>query len=244
MTATAVVNGGGGGIGRAVCLRLAEEGMAVAVAGRSAQSVEATVAQIERAGGTAWAHPVDLLDERRMVEAMASVAARGDGIDLLVNSAGIYREGPFETTPAGVVDELVGINLTGQVTAIRAVLPHISSGGSIVNVASMSAVRPLSDQAVYAAVKAAVVHLGVALAAELAPRGIRVNTVSPGPTKTGILETILPAEQIPGVQEQLAQSIPLGRLGQPAEVADAVSWLASAQYVTGAHVLIDGGTTL
>jgi 3-oxoacyl-[acyl-carrier protein] reductase len=241
---TAVVAGGGGGIGRATGLRLAAEEMRVAVLGRSEESVSATAEMIEATGGEARRYIADVRDEGGVAAAMADAARWGEGIHLLVNAAGIYREGLFEKISTEIVDELVDINLTGQVWTIRHALPFMGEGGSIVNVGSMSGVRPLPAQAVYAAVKAAVVHLGTALAAELAPRGIRVNTVSPGPTATPILETILPAEAIPAVQRELAEAIPLGRLAEPEEIADAIAWVACADYATGSHLVIDGGTVL
>lgn len=240
----AVVAGGGGGMGRAISLRLARDGARVAVIGRSRESVEGTVSAVEAEGGAASGFVADLRDGEAVGEALETAAGWNGGIDLLVNSAGIYREGALEAMPGDEIDELVGINFTAQLTTIRRALPLLAEGGSIVNVASMSAVRPLEKQAVYAALKAAMVHLGTALAAELAPRRIRVNTVSPGPADTEILATILPREEIAPTQRRLAERIPLGRLADPAEIAEAVRWLASARFVTGANVLIDGGTVL
>ena len=107
----------------------------------------------------------------------------------------------------------------------------------------MSGVRPLDQQALYAATKAAVIHLGVCLARELAPRGIRVNTVSPGPTDTPILLTVVAPEQVPEIQADLRARIPLRRLADPGEVARAITWLAAAEFATGSNLVLDGGYT-
>jgi len=239
-----VVAGGGGGMGRAIARRMARDGARVAVIGRSQEGVDKAVQAVENNGGKAAGFVADLQERELVAERLSAIARWNGGIDALVNSAGIYREGALESMSADVIDELVDINFTAQLTTIRSALPFIAKGGSIVNIASMSAVRPLPNQAVYAAVKAAIVQLGVALAAELAPRQIRVNTVSPGPTDTDILAAVLPPDEVTAAQERLARRIPLGRLAEPAEIADAVNWLASAKYVTGANILVDGGTVL
>ncbi len=241
---TAVVTGGGSGIGAATAEVLAGRGGHVAVVGRSIDKLAATVRRIEAVGGQCRAYPADLHRAQEATLAVDSAAKWLGSIDVLVNCAGIYREGPFTELPDQVVDDLIDNNIKGVVYTTRAALRWMAAGSCIVNIASMSAVRPLEQQSLYAATKAAVVHLGTALARELAPRQIRVNTVSPGPTKTPIIATVAPEDRIPAIEADLASRIPLGRLGEPEEVAEAVAYLAFAYFATGTHLVLDGGTIL
>jgi NAD(P)-dependent dehydrogenase (short-subunit alcohol dehydrogenase family) len=176
---------------------------------------------------------------------MEEAGAQLEHIDLLVNSAGIYREGPFVETSNEVIDDLFDINVKALIYTIQAALAWMQPGSCIINVASMSGVRPLhNNQTMYAATKAAVIQLGACLARELVPRRIRVNTISPGPTRTPIIETVAPKERIPEIEAYLAQVVPLGRLGEPGEVADAIAHLSTMEFATGANLVLDGGVVL
>jgi NAD(P)-dependent dehydrogenase (short-subunit alcohol dehydrogenase family) len=187
---------------------------------------------------------VELGNAGDIERAMAEAGGVRGRIDVMVNCAGIYREGPFAEIDDVTIDELIDTNLKGLVRATRAALRFMPSDSCVINIASMSGVRSLEAQSVYAATKAAVIHFGACLARELAPRGIRVNTVSPGPAKTPLIYTVLPADRVPQAEAWLAQRIPLGRLVEPSEVAEAVTYLASARSATGAHIVLDGGTVL
>ncbi|HYZ77839.1 MAG TPA: SDR family oxidoreductase [Gaiellaceae bacterium] len=239
---TAVVTGAGSGIGEATARLLATRGARVAAVGRTPSKLE-HVATDASLNGSIRPFPADL---RRPAEARAALSAAAGwlgGFDLLVMAAGIYREGPFGELTDETVDELVDSNLKAVVHTIRAALPWIAEGGCVVNVASMSSVRSLDQQSLYAGTKAGVVHFSASLARELAPR-VRVTTVSPGPTRTPILTTIMPAEDVPAVQTELAQTIPLRRLAEPDEIAEAIVFLARAPFATGTHLVLDGGTSL
>lgn len=239
----ALVTGAGSGIGAAVAEHLARRGARVALVGRSRPRLECVATRtgaLDRVRSVVA--DVRRADEvRRAVDEIVTWLGR---LDVVVNSAGIYREGPFDEMTDAVLDDLIDTNFRGVALVCRSVIPWMERGGCIVNIGSMSAVRPLEEQALYAASKAAVVHLGACLARELAPRGIRVGTVSPGPTRTRILETIMSPERIPAVQAALERRIPLARLGEPDEIAEAVEYLARATFATGAHLVLDGGITL
>jgi NAD(P)-dependent dehydrogenase (short-subunit alcohol dehydrogenase family) len=239
---TAVVTGAGSGIGEATARLLAERGARVGAVGRTTSKLERVAAEAGR-DGSVRPFPADL---RRPDEARAALAAAADWLgqlDLLVMAAGIYREGPFGELTDETVDDLVDSNLKAVVHTIRAALPHLVEGGCVVIVGSMSSVRSLEQQSLYAGTKAGVVHISASLARELAPR-VRVVTVSPGPTKTPILTTIMPAENVPAVQAELAEMIPLKRLAEPHEIAEAIVFVARAPFATGTHLVLDGGTSL
>jgi NAD(P)-dependent dehydrogenase (short-subunit alcohol dehydrogenase family) len=240
----AVVTGAGSGIGQATSELLAARGAAVALIGRTRDKLARVARGIAERGGRATIHPADVARADEAAGAVAAAVEALGGLQLLVNNAGIYREGPFDSLDDATIHELLDINVKGVVFVTRAALRWLRADGSIVNVASMSAVRSLDQQSLYAASKAAIVHLGASLARELAPRGIRVNTVSPGPTRTPIIRTVLPEEKIPAVERQLEERIPLHRLGEAHEVAEAIAYLATARFATGAHVVLDGGTVL
>jgi len=240
---TVLVTGAGSGIGEAIARLFAGRGARVALLGRTREKLERVASDVPT--GSARAFTVDL---RNRPEVLAAVSAAADWlghIDVLVNNAGIYREGEFASITDAVVDELIDINLKGVINTTRAALPHVSKGGAIINIASCSAVTPLNDaQAVYAMTKAGLVHFGTCLARELSKSGVRVNTVSPGATRTPVLKTIMPESDIPAAQVWLAEQSRLGRLAEPEEIASAVFYLASAEYATGAHLVVDGGTSL
>jgi NAD(P)-dependent dehydrogenase (short-subunit alcohol dehydrogenase family) len=228
-----------------VAERQAAQGARVVVVGRTGGKLEEVVTRIRRAGGTADAVVADLRHARQATAAVEAARALVGSIRLLIHSAGIYREGPFAEMTDAMADDLIDVNLKAVVFTIRAALPALEDGAAIINIASTSGVRPLNDaQSLYAATKAAVIHLGSCLARELAPRRIRVCTVSPGPIRTPILKTVAPDEMIPEIQAALARQVPLRRIGEPDEVAEAVVYLASAPFATGAHVVLDGGTAL
>jgi NAD(P)-dependent dehydrogenase (short-subunit alcohol dehydrogenase family) len=240
----AVITGAGSGIGAATARRLAALGAHVALVGRTREKLDQVRHEIAADGNSATSIVADLRDAGQARDAIATAAAWKGKIDLLVNNAGIYREGPFPHSSDEVVHDLIDINLKGPVFTTRAALAYMPDGGCIINIASASGVRPLhATQSLYAATKAALIHLGNSLARELAPRRIRINTISPGPIRTPIIETVVPAEQIPAVERQLAEMVPLQRLGEAEEVADTVVYLACQGYSTGTQVLIDGGTS-
>jgi len=159
-------------------------------------------------------------------------------LDVLVVNAGLYRHTPIDSVDLPTLDQLLAVNIRGVVLAIQAALPHLSGGGRIITIGSNTAVRSGSPgSSLYAMSKAAVAALVRELALELAPSGITINNLQPGPTATDITA---------GLDEKLAARVPLGRIAQPAEIASLASWVAGpeAGYMTGSSLTIDGGFIL
>lgn len=236
----ALVTGGGTGIGRAITLRLAQKAIAVAVNySRSQDEAEATVREVEAAGGQAFAIRADVSDDddvRRMVDA---VVERWGRLDIAVNNAAITRFVPFADL-SGLSgddwDRLMSVNVKGAFFVSRAAAKAMmatAGGGSIVNIGSIAGMTPGGSSIAYAASKAALIHMSACLARTLAP-AIRVNTVSPG-----FVETRWTAGRKPGTLP------PMGRVAQPDDVAEVVVAVATGfQHVTGENILVDGGQFL
>jgi 3-oxoacyl-[acyl-carrier protein] reductase len=240
---TAVVTGAGAGIGRAVARGCAAFGARVAVLERDAASGARTAAEIAAGGGEALALTVDVRDAGALATALDAAADRLGGVDVLVNNVGGTFHAPFLDTTEKGWDALVRVNLKTVLHGTRLVAPRMIArgrGGAIVNVVSIEAVRAAPGYAVYAACKAAVVSFTQSAAIELAPHGIRVNAVAPDICLTEGLEAMIgPAERA-----RHPQLVPLGRAGEPDDVAGPVVFLASdlARYVTGVLLHVDGGT--
>lgn len=244
MKKVALVTGASRGIGRAVALELAREGYAVCVnyAQNQAAGLE-TVSALTALGREAMAFQADVAD-RQAVEAMVRAAEAAFGpVTLLVNNAGISRQGLFQDVDDALWDRFWAVNVTGARNAIRAVLPAMlhEKRGCIVNMSSIWGLRGASCEVAYATTKAALVGLTRSLALELAPSGIRVNAVAPGCVDTDMVRA-LGAE----TRALLAEQTPLGRLGTPEDVAQAVAFLASerAAFLTGQILTADGGFTV
>lgn len=238
---TAFVTGGTTGIGFATAEALIAEGARVVVTGQDAGRVAEAGRKL---GNHALAVVADVTDPVAMDRAVAEAVAAFGAIDVVFANAGIAIGGPAGETPVEVVDRLLATNIAGVVNTVRAVLPHLREGASVVLNASSAATKTFAGVGVYAATKAAVLSLGKTLAIELAPRGIRVNTVSPGMTETPIVGKFgMPPEAVEGMLASIRQTLPVGRIAQPSEIAGAVLYLADARsaYVTGSNLIIDGG---
>lgn len=241
MKHVALVTGSSRGIGRAIAGELAREGWAVCINYlERREAAEALAAELRAEGLKAAAIQADVAD-RKAVEAMVRTAEADLGpVDLLVNNAGISRQGLFQDTDDGTWDRMLGVNLTGARNACMAVLPHMISQkrGNIVNISSIWGLRGASCEVAYACTKAAIVGLTRSLALELAPSGIRVNAVAPGCIETDMVK-VLGRE----TRNMLVEETPLGRLGTPEDIAHAVAFLASekASFITGQVLTADGG---
>ncbi|WP_418275570.1 SDR family oxidoreductase [Isoptericola jiangsuensis] len=240
----ALITGGDSGIGRAVAIAFAREGADVAIGflPEEQQDAEETARWIREAGRTAVLLPGDITDESA-ARALPGDAARAlGGLDVLVNNAGFQmaRRDAFEDVTTAEIDRTLHTNLYALFWVTQAALAHLGEGASIINNSSIQAFQPSTSLLDYASTKAAINNLTVNLAAELGPRGIRVNAVAPGPIWTPLQPSTQPEEKI----EKFGQDTPLGRAGQPAEVAPAFVFLASpsdAAYVSGTVLGVTGG---
>jgi NAD(P)-dependent dehydrogenase (short-subunit alcohol dehydrogenase family) len=237
---TAVVTGGGSGIGRASCRRMAAEGARVAVLDLDGDAAGAVADEI---GGVSFA--VDVGDPDALREAVDAAAASLGGLSIIYNNAGTSAFNRLHELEPAEWDRVLRVNLTGVWAGIRAAVPHLlaAGGGAIVSTASISGTRPAAGEGPYAASKAAVAALTASAALEYAPT-IRVNAVSPGMIRTAMTAPMF--EFMPGQVERFETGTPVGRIGEPEDVADVVVFLCSdlARFVTGQNIVVDGGLTL
>jgi len=242
----AIVTGGAGGIGRATSLAMAAEGAAVAVVDLNGEAAEAVAAEIREAGGTAIALAADVSSEPDIERVVAAAASEFGGIDVVFNNAGIIRRTTAVETSVEEWDLVFGVNVRAIFLMCKHVVPVMAAGGggSIVNTRSGWGLKGGGRAISYCASKGAVVNMTRALAIDHGPQGIRVNSVNPGDVDTGMLrdEARQLAQETTSFLAEAADR-PLGRMGEPREIAAAVVWLASdeASYVTGAAMVVDGG---
>lgn len=235
----ALVTGASGGIGGETARRLAAAGALVAINyNRSADRAQALLAEIEAAGGrgvVVQGDAADPVDAERMVRETVEAFGR---LDILVNNAGISTFHEFGKMTAADIDRELAVNVRSVVLMTQAAAAHLKGGGRIVNLSSNLAVAPMPGLTLYCAAKAAVASLTQGFARELGALGIRVNAVAPGAT-----ETPMTAWLDQSVKDGIAAGTPLGRIGQPADIADAILFLASdrSAWVSGRTLIIDGG---
>ena len=241
---TALVTGASRGIGRAIALRLAAEGASVAInyAGNTAKAEE-TKAAIEAAGGKAALFQADVSDSAQVEQMVAAVTEAFGTIDILVNNAGITRDGLLMRMKEEDFDAVLDTNLKGIFHVTKAVskLMMKKRAGRIVNMASVVGIMGNAGQTNYAAAKAGVIGFTKSAARELAARGITVNAVAPG-----FIATDMTAAMPEKAKEATLAAIPLRRMGEPEDVANAVAFLVSdqASYITGQVVKVDGGMVM
>jgi len=239
----AFVTGASRGIGAAIAQRLARDGFHVVAVARSLDKLEAVAGEIKAAGGSAEALAVDIADPKALASALEQVADRHGRLDVLVNNAGITRDGLILRMDDEDFDAVIDTNLKSAFVAIRtAARPMMrSKGGRIINISSVSGVAGNAGQANYAASKAGLIGLSKSVAKELAGKNITCNVVAPGFITTDMTDALNDT-----IKERVKEVIPLRRFGQPQEIAGVVSFLAGpdSSYVTGQVLVVDGGMVM
>ena len=241
---TAVVTGGGSGIGRGIALAYAREGADVVVADVNLAGAQSTAAEIERAGRKGIAIRTDVSDPGEVQELVDGTMAALGGIDVLVNVAGITMPLPILDTTPEQWDRILDVNLKGTYLCLRAAARVMAGhgGGAIINTTSVLGLHARRSRAAYCASKAGIIMLTRAAALELGPLGIRVNAIAPGSIETPLMQS---APSSPEELARKAAAIPLKRRGNPADLTGPAIFLASndAIYVTGEIMVVDGGMT-
>jgi len=239
----AIVTGGSRGIGAAIVRRLAKDGLHVVAVARSMDKLNSVVAEVEAAGGTAEALTCDIADGKALAALIEGVADKHGRLDVLVNNAGITKDGLLLRMEDEDFDTVINTNLKSAFVAIRAAARTImrSKTGRIINISSVAGVTGNAGQANYAASKAGLIGLTKTVARELAGKGVTANAVAPGFITTDMTDVLHDK-----IKEGVKQLIPLKRFGEAREIAAAVGYLASedAGYVTGQVLLVDGGMVM
>jgi len=240
----ALVTGGGTGIGRGIAEAFAASGAHVVIAGRRADVLAAAAQEVGSAAHPLAADVTDPADRERLLrEAVAHLG----GLDILVNCAGAAMSRPIADMDPDAWRSIFEVNLIAPAELSRAALPTLrdDGGGSILNISTGASLHPVPGYAAYGSSKAAMNYLSQVLAMEAAP-DVRVNVICPGGVDTPIFGTFLPEDQVPAALRFFRDSTPLGRIGQPRDVAGAAVYLCSdaAEWITGAVLTVDGGLNL
>lgn len=244
---SAIVTGGGSGIGRAIAHKFAANGAAVHIVDISAKDTEAVAAEISSAGGTASAHACDVGNQPEIVARFSEIFQH-DRIQILVNNAGISHIGNAENTPEADFDRVLRVNVKGFYNCIHATVGHMkgNGGGVILNMASVAGSAGLQDRFAYSTSKGAVIAMTYSVARDYLPFKIRCNCISPGRVHTPFVDGYL-RKNYPGREQEmfdkLAKAQPIGRMAEADEIATLALFLCSdsSAYMTGADYLIDGG---
>lgn len=244
----AIVTGGGGGIGRAICLRLAQEGVTVGVFDKNADAAAATADAVSAIGLRAHPQTVDIADHAAVAAAVAALEQTAGPVDLLINNAGWDKFAYFLDTGPELWAQLVAVNFMGPINLHHAVLKGMQERrrGRVVNIASDAGRAGSSMEAVYSACKGGIIAFTKTMAREMARSGVTLNAVCPGPTETALLAGFLEGPQGQKIYDALKRAIPLGRLGQPDDIPGIVAFLASddAAFITGQVISVSGGLTM
>lgn len=238
----AVVTGARRGIGKAIAMRLAREGVKVAVADLDQDDCESVVKEIERTGGEGLALKLDVTSEEEIKEAVKRTKEKFGRIDVLVNNAGIFIQQELDRMETAAIDRILSVNLRGVILCTKYVLPEMKRNnyGKIINIASIAGFIGFELSSIYCATKGALLNLTKELALELGKYRINVNCVAPGVIETAMTEDFLRDEDL---KKGFLERIPYGRIGQPDDIARTVIFLASdeSEYITGHTVVVDGG---
>ncbi len=243
---TAIVTGGGTGIGFAIARRFHEEGAYVVICGRRREKLEKASSAISPAGERVLAVTADVTSEEDIGKVVRAAAAETGGIDVLVNNAGLMRFGKLEEASPDSWDLMMTTNVRAPWRFMVAVLPEMRKrgGGAIVNISSIAGIRTLPGAGVYCASKAALQAVTQVLAMEAAPEGIRVNALCPAVVEdTELADPIFGREKVSNFYDTMRPLHPLGRNGKPSDIAEAALFLASqdSAWITGVLLSVDGG---
>tara|TARA_R110002167_G_scaffold137291_3_gene324199 strand:- start:764 stop:1540 length:777 start_codon:yes stop_codon:yes gene_type:complete len=244
---TALVTGGGSGIGKSVCLRLAAAGAHVLVLDLDEQAATETVVQIQSENGSASAHPCNIADHDNVQQVINDIL-HDRLIDILINNAGIAHVGNIENTTEADLDRLYQVNVKGVYNAMAATIPAMKArkSGVIINMASVASSVGIADRFAYSMTKGAVLTMTYSVAKDYINDGIRCNCIAPGRVHTPFVDNFLDKNYPDNRDEmfdKLSKSQPIGRMGQADEIAGLVAYLCSdeASFITGSNFPIDGG---
>jgi 2-keto-3-deoxy-L-fuconate dehydrogenase len=241
---TAVVTGGGSGIGKAIAILFAKQGAVVHIIELNMNAAEEVVNEINTAGGKAVAHGCDVTDQQAVVNTFQSIGK----VNILVNNAGIAHVGNVEKTSTADFDRIYNVNIKGVYNCLYAAIPmmKVNGGGVILNLASVAAIIGLNDRFAYSMSKGAIAAMTLSIAKDYLHENIRCNSISPARVHTPFVDGFI-AKNYPGKEtemfEKLSKSQPIGRMGNPEEIAALILYLCSdeASFITGNDYPIDGG---
>jgi NAD(P)-dependent dehydrogenase (short-subunit alcohol dehydrogenase family) len=239
----ALITGGNSGIGLATAKRFIEEGASVAITGRNQETLDAATLEL---GPESLVIKVDVTDRKGMKEAIAEIVERFGKLDILFANAGIGPLTPLGSTSIELFEQILSVNVTSTFFIVQECLPYLNDGASIIFNSSVQNVNGRPGLSAYAASKAAIRTMARVMASELSPRGIRINVVTPGSVDTPIWDAATTSpEERDTLFRNVERAIPLGRMGDPLEVANAVVFLASdeASFMQASELVIDGGAT-
>lgn len=242
----AIITGGGSGIGKAIALNLAGQGATIHILEMNLENGLETVAEIKNIGGNAIAYQCNVVSQEDVIKVINTIAENG-GIDILINNAGIAHVGNIENTKEEDLDRLYQVNIKGVFNCVKAAIPYMkTTGGVIINVASIASSVGIFDRFAYSMTKGAVLTMTYSIAKDYVKYGIRCNCISPARIHTPFVDGFI-AKNYPGQEEEvfekLSKTQPIGRMGEPEEVANLVLYLCSdeASFITGSNYAFDGG---
>ena len=245
---TAIITGGGSGIGRSISLLFAAHGAQVAIVDVDQEKGEAVQKEVENSGDTAFFHYCDIADQKEVFAVFESIYTNTGSIDILVNNAGIAFIGNIEQTKEEDLDRLYEVNIKGAYNCALAAIKKMKSrqGGCILNLTSVAAVLGIADRFAYSMTKGALLNMTYSIAKDYLHQGIRCNSISPARVHTPFVDQYL-EKNYPGREEEMFEALsktqPIGRMGKPEEIAYLALYLCSdeAAFVTGSNYNIDGG---
>ena len=245
---TVIVTGAGSGLGEAIAVELAADGGHVYAANRSHETGERVVATIRERGGEATFVPTDVASESDLINLVETARARTGTIDVVVNNAGSGVDilGPFWEITADTWDRAFAVNVRGMFLLAKYAYPYMPDGGAIVNMGSVASLVGYPDETTYISTKGAVLQMTRGMACDCASRNIRVNCICPGPCETPpMMKWLEDSSDTEALLREWNESIMLGRMGLPGEIAKAVLFLASddSSFMTGEALVVDGGFT-